>query len=335
MDSLTHIALGSLVGEVMLGRQLHRRAWVLGAGANSFPDIDFVASFFLSPADNVLAHRGFTHSILCNVLLVFLFSKLALRWDKQRRVAPGRWIAFFAVQLSLHLLVDAFNAYGLGLFIPFSSVRFSFNTLFVFDPIFFLILAVPVVLVVMNSEPNNRSIIARAGLLVSVLYLGYGWVNKYMVESNVQAQLSRQNVMYHRHFTSPTPLNTWLWYVVAEADSGYYVGYRSVFDRTDSLPLTFFARNEKLLGHMKNDHAVRQLKKFSRGYYTIEKRSDTLVFNDLRFGQIAGWQNPRAPFIFHYFLNFPDANLLVMQRGRFASWNREALRTFTDRIRGR
>jgi inner membrane protein len=155
------------------------------------------------------------------------------------------------------------------------------------------------------------------------------------VESNVQAQLSRQNVMYHRHFTSPTPLNTWLWYVVAEADSGYYVGYRSVFDRTDSLPLTFFARNEKLLGHMKNDHAVRQLKKFSRGYYTIEKRSDTLVFNDLRFGQIAGWQNPRAPFIFHYFLNFPDANLLVMQRGRFASWNREALRTFTDRIRGR
>jgi len=30
---------------------------------------------------------------------------------------------------------------------------------------------------------------------------------------------------------------------------------------------------------------VMDLKTFSQGYYTVEKWKDTLVFNDLRFGQ--------------------------------------------------
>jgi inner membrane protein len=58
------------------------------------------------------------------------------------------------------------------------------------------------------------------------------------------------------------------------------------------------------------------------------------VFNDLQFGQIAGWQNPTAKFAFHYFLKQPRSNRLVVQRGRFEGWNRETIQSLIKRIKG-
>jgi inner membrane protein len=59
-----------------------------------------------------------------------------------------------------------------------------------------------------------------------------------------------------------------------------------------------------------------------------------VVFNDLRFGQIMGWQNPSAPFVFHYYIQNPENNQMVVQRGRFAAWNAETIRVFIKRIQG-
>jgi len=75
------------------------------------------------------------------------------------------------------------------------------------------------------------------------------------------------------------------------------------------------------------------LKRFSKGFYTAELTNGTLVFNDLRFGQIAGWQDPKATFTFHYYLQHPD-NSLVIQRGRFEGWNKKTLISFIQRIKG-
>jgi len=79
---------------------------------------------------------------------------------------------------------------------------------------------------------------------------------------------------------------------------------------------------------------VQDLIRFSQGFYTIENWGDTLVFNDLRFGQIIGWHDPKERFVFHYFLQLPDANTLVIQRGRFAKWNWETTRSLIRRMRG-
>ena len=62
MDSLTHIVLGASIGEAIAGKRLGKKALVIGAIANSFPDIDIVASFWLPLTKDLLAHRGFTHS---------------------------------------------------------------------------------------------------------------------------------------------------------------------------------------------------------------------------------------------------------------------------------
>lgn len=335
MDSLTHIALGAVAGEIMLGKKIGKRALLLGAVANSFPDIDFVASLWLAPADNVLAHRGFTHSIAFMLIMTLVFYLAALRWDKLQLVDRKTWFIFFLTQLGLHLLVDAFNAYGVGWLIPLDDIRISFHTIFVVDPFYsFILLAAFLLLTLYSSKNRNRLRIASIAMIMSSLYLGYALTNKFMVASQAKAILSEKQIRYQRFFTTPTPLNTWLWFVVAEVDSGYHLGYRSVFDQADSLPLTYVPRNEYLLQGWQDDHALRQLKKFSQGYYTVEYYSDTLVFNDLRFGQITGWHNPAARFAFHYYLNFPDENLLVMQRGRFANWNEETVKALITRIHG-
>ncbi|SRR6266498_564135 len=60
MDTITHIAIGACVGEVFLGKKLGKRALLLGAIANSIPDIDFVASVWMSlvkEAANVLMNN--------------------------------------------------------------------------------------------------------------------------------------------------------------------------------------------------------------------------------------------------------------------------------------
>jgi inner membrane protein len=64
MDSLTHIALGACMGEAFAGKQLGKKAMLWGALAQSVPDIDFVASFWMNTSSNLLAHRGFTHSFV-------------------------------------------------------------------------------------------------------------------------------------------------------------------------------------------------------------------------------------------------------------------------------
>src|SRR5690606_74339 len=118
-------------------------------------------------------------------------------------------------------------------------------------------------------------------------------------------------------------------YVVVEDDSGFYTTYRSVFDE-GRMVFTYFPQRKELLEGRRHNNDVKNLLRFSQGYYTVEQRADTIVFNDLRFGQIAGWADPRAKFVFHYYVNFPEANLLVVQRGRFSNWNRETFGRFVD-----
>ena len=92
---------------------------------------------------------------------------------------------------------------------------------------------------------------------------------------------------------------------------------------------------EELLQPLKGHEDLQHLIRFSKGYYTAEYWGDTLVFNDLRFGQIIGWQDPGEKFVFHFFIRQPAANRLVVQRGRFAKWNWEIVKSMVRRIRGR
>jgi inner membrane protein len=335
MDSITHIVLGGVVGEVLLGKQLGKRAIVLGALANSFPDIDIVASFWLDLPHDLLAHRGFTHSFLFVVILSPVLASLAHRWVKNFDVRFSQWMWFFAIQLTIHLLLDSLNAYGTGWLEPFSHKRFSFHTLFVADPFYTTwLLIVFIVLLIFKRTNKFRIRWAIAGMTLSSAYLIYAFANKYKIERDTNRILDKQHISYSRYFTTPTLLNTWLWFIVAEDTDGYHIGYRSVFDRKDSIQFYYIKRNELLLAPYRKKEDLKLLLRFSQGYYTVEQRSDTIVFNDLRFGQRLGSDDQRAEFVFQYYLTSPLGNQLVVQRGRFAGLNAEAMEKMYQRIRG-
>jgi inner membrane protein len=337
MDSITHVALGAVVGEAIAGKVLGKRAMYFGALAQSLPDIDFLVSFFLSPADNLLAHRGITHSFLFGVAATVILAFAGRQTHKPLKIPLRVWLIFFGSEILLHLLLDSCNAYGVGWFEPFSDTRFSFNILFVADPFYSIWVGISMmVLIFMDSKNPKRRLWIAFGLIASSIYFVHALTNKRTVERDIRAALEQKNIPYGRLLTTPTPANSWLWYCVAEDDNGYNITYRSSWeDPDDEIQFTYFPKHNELLQPFGDSHETQQLLKFSQGFYTLEKwEGNDIVFNDLRFGQIAGWTDPKAPFVFHYYLNDPEANLLVIQRGRFSNWNRKTFYSLIDRIKG-
>jgi inner membrane protein len=334
MDSFTHVALGALVGEAFLGKQLGKRAMALGAVAQSIPDIDFVASFFLDTPHNLLAHRGFTHSFLFAALITLLLAWLASRYDSSD-ISIKKWMAFIGIQVLIHLVLDSLNAYGVGWLEPFSHKRFSFNVIFVADPFYSIWLVISfLALLWLRPQSDYRIAWTIGGFVLSSIYISYAFFNKYTIDRQTQKIFHQQNVALTHYFTTPTPLNNWLWYIVAEDKNGYQIGYRSVFDKKDSITFHYFPRNDSLLESMLDHDDLQRLLRFSQGYYTVQQHGGALLFNDLRFGQQAGWYNPDAGFVFQYYLSHPTDNNFVVQRGRFANWNRKTINSLYERIKG-
>lgn len=322
MDSLTHIVLGACIGEIILDKNAGRKAILWGALAQSVPDIDFIAGAWMPVSTELLAHRGITHSFLFGIVVAFFLSLIATRWHKAEPISLRKWYFFFLIEIACHLFLDALNNYGIGWFEPFSSKRIAFNIIYVADPLFTIVPGIAFAsLLMLRSDHQHRLRWARTGILASFFYLMFAFTNKYRIERSVQEFVQSSERKYTNYFSTPTLLNNILWFIVLEDESGYQVAYRSIFDHTKKLDLTYFPKNDSLLNPIHDHIEVMELKKFSQGFYTIDKIKDTLVFSDLRFGQVNGWQHPQSRFAFQYYLSHPENNDLVVQRGRMAGFN--------------
>jgi inner membrane protein len=337
MDTITHFAAGACMGELIAGRRIGKKAMVVGGLAQLVPDVDFIFGMWMSPAANALAHRGFTHSILFAILVTPILAWAQRRWWGDKAISFHYWVGFLGVQVVTHLFLDAFNAYGTGWFEPFSHRRISFNAVFVADPFFSFPLGIALaVLVFTKRQFRWRGAVSAGALSLSAMYLVYGLYNKRQVDKSARIALANKHISDRSYFTTPTPFNNWLWYIVATDSAGSHIGYRSVFDHSPDISFQFFPKNEALLKGVgaTSEHEVELLKRLSQGHYTVEANGDTLIFNDLRFGQMLGWQYPRGGFVFHYYLRPELDNTLVLQRGRFQGWDQAATWALIRRIGG-
>jgi inner membrane protein len=335
MDSLTHVAIGAIIGELYAGKSLGKKALVLGAVFQSLPDIDFISSLFVSPSASLLAHRGFTHSFLFLLILSFVLAAVARKWLRDVDISFNRWTGFVAVELLVHILLDSLNVYGVGWFEPFSHVRISFHSLFVIDPFLFIILFITLfALIFYRHTYRYRFTWAVASLVAGFLYVCLSFLNYGIINKRLESTLIVQNISSQRYFSTPTEFNIFLWYCVVEVDSGYYIGYSSVFDKEPFIQFYFFPRNENRTIDLTDRRELANLVRFSQGYYTIDRIEGELIFNDLRFGREAGWQNDQAPFTLHYYLQQPSKNSGRLQRGRWAQLTRSNLVALVQRIEG-
>src|SRR5678810_1498430 len=147
---------------------------VWGALAQSVPDIDFLASFWMNTSNNLLAHRGFTHSFLFVAIVAVFFALIAERWHRPHNISFKRWLLFFGGVIFTHVFIDAFNNYGVGWFEPFSHQRISFNTIYVADPFFSAAPGIAfIMLLMLKQRSKKRQFWWKVGLGISAVYLFY------------------------------------------------------------------------------------------------------------------------------------------------------------------
>lgn len=112
------------------------------------PDLD-VLGRLRGPAFGFAHHRGFTHSLLgVPIDAIFVVGFVYLIWRLRGRKVkdpnfPPRWglLYLFACLAGLsHILLDFTNNYGVRPFWPFSEKWYSWDIVFIFEPIMFTIL---------------------------------------------------------------------------------------------------------------------------------------------------------------------------------------------------
>ncbi len=335
MDTLTHTVIGACLGEAIAGKQLGKKAMLIGALANNFPDIDVISGLWVSEAKALLVHRGITHSILFNIILSFLLAWIFKKTFKKEDLHFSKWLLLIGSGLFVHIFIDAFTSYGTGWFEPFDDYRVSFNTIFILDPVFTLpVLIAAIVLLILKNDSVKRKPWYRFGLLASSFYLVLITINKIYVDGVVRKNMTQQNINYVNYMSTPTPLNNFLWYVVLCSDKEYKIGYYSIFDKNKNIEFENVQRNDSLLTFPCDPEQVADLQRFSRGYYCAKIENDTIVFSDMRFGQIGGWYKKDAPFVYNFKLAQNCSNKTALQKGRFASFNNGAMNKLFKRMFG-
>jgi len=283
MDSLTHIVFGATLGEVILGKKIGKKAMLLGAIANTIPDLD-VFLVFGDPIREITIHRGFSHSIVFPFLLAPLLAWLAFRFLKDP-VSWKEWCLFFFVLILTHPLLDSLTAYGTQLFLPFSDFRVNFTNLFIIDVLFTLpMLVAAISLWMMKTDNGRRQNLARRALMVSGFYIVLSFSAKIYVNGVFSDSLAKNGVRSTHQMTGTTPFNILLWYTVAEVDSGYFVGDYSLLDPDQNIPYYFLPRNANLLREYQNEYATDRMIWFSNRFYSVEKVRNETRFFTLKFG---------------------------------------------------
>ena len=234
-----------------------------------------------------------------------------------------------------HIGIDALPAYGTGWFEPFSHYRVSFNVLFVADPFYTIsLLIASIALLILKRNSNYRKFWMRFGILISTVYIFYAFSNKFKVDKTTRENLAAQSIHEVSYFSTPTPLNNWLWYINAKTDSGYFIGYYSLFDQTDQIEFSYLPQNDSLLFQFKDNDEVKKLIRFSQGYYSADALGDTVYLSDLRFGLITDWKSGTGYSVFRYALNNNVNNDLIIQKGRMEVSGKAAIKALIERAKG-
>lgn len=335
MDSLTHIVLGAAIGEAVLGKKIGRKAMLWGALADTIPDFDVFASCCNTAAEQLMVHRGITHSLLFVVLMSPLLGWIFTKIFKKSTVTFKEWSLLFFLGMFTHILIDAMTAYGTGWFEPFSSYRVSFNTIFVADVFytFPFLVCVLIALIAKNGSPK-RVKWNKAGLIISTAYLVFTLINKWHVHDTMKSSFENQKLMADDFVTTPTPLNNFLWMAYSHDSLGSWIGYYSIFDKSKNIQFHRVQRNDSFLKPFEGDETVKILKQFSKGHYAISADSNAVYFNDIRFGQMAGWDNSDAAFPFSYQLNKNADNSTALNRTKFKKSIPEVFNSLVTRVKG-
>jgi inner membrane protein len=187
LEPVTHFLTGACMGRAGLNRKTALATLTLTLAAEA-PDLDILGRI-RGPAFAFAHHRGFTHSFLgvpidAAVVVGFVYLLWRVRGRKTKDPAlPPRWGVLFLLACLAglsHILLDFTNNYGVRPFWPFSEKWYSWDIVFIFEPIMFtcllLGLVVPALFSLIDSEigvrnSGPRGRVAASLALTAVVFL--------------------------------------------------------------------------------------------------------------------------------------------------------------------
>lgn len=285
MDSVTQACLGAAVAGVVMPR-LGRRALILGAVLGTLPDLDVVIDYGDAVADYT-RHRGFSHSLFVLTGFATLLAAGAASWARTKAIAPfHRWWWLFTLCLVTHPLLDAFTTYGTQLLWPLPMRPIAWNSLFIIDPAYTLLLAAGIVIFAIRPR-RHFTLAALLGL--SCLYIGFSLWAQASVESRLARTLADRGIADAQTLVQPAPLTTLLWRVTVVADGQAYEGWASLFDDSGRISLTPWPLGERWREAALATQDGQRLAWFSAPFlrYTVSPGTDgneRLEATDIRLG---------------------------------------------------
>ena len=239
------------------------------------------------------------------------------------------WLLFWSI--FTHPILDCCTTYGTQVFQPFSDYRVAFNNISVVDPIYTFPIIICLFLAArLMRNHSKRRLFNYVGLVLSTVYLFFGFYHKHQVDQLFEKTLAVENIEYSRYMTSPTIFNNVLWNCLAEGDSAYYHGMYSFYDKEKKVTMVnVFPKNHDWIAAHKEDHDMKTLQWFSNNYYNVIRRSDgKMQLNDLRFGVLGDKATEESDYVFRFILEEENGELKARQTRE----SREAIGTTMEKL---
>jgi len=194
-----------------------------------------------SPLAALQHHRGITHSFVgvpfmaaAALAFVYLGRRLRLRLRPPKPSSAGRpklavrwgYLYFVAVLAALsHLLLDYTTAYGIRLFEPFNFRWYSWDIVYIVDPVIWIVLIaglmLPALFGLINQEIGARSKVprGRTGAIVALVCLVLIWGlrdNQHRRAINAMNSFLYRGAVAQRVAAYPYMINPFHWHGVVE-----------------------------------------------------------------------------------------------------------------------
>ncbi len=345
LDPVTHILTGACLSRAGFNRRTGLATLTL-ALAFEAPDIDSL-SYLHGSVFGLQHHRGITHSLVgapfVAAAVVGIVYGIYRWWKKGGRETklPPRWKILYLYALLgalLHLFQDFTNNYGVRPFAPFNPKWYSWDIVFIVDPIMltamFMGLVLPGLFALITEEIGSREIGSRkpqfrgrggaifALLVVAAVILVRDFEHRRAVnELNARTYRGEDPL---RASAFPQPISPFSWNGVVETQDAFHLlpvdssrsevdpdNQQTVLFKPEETPVTLAAKRS-YLGQVYLDWAEYPLITAEE----LEGGRHQVQFEDLRFESLADAAKRRRPPLGAYVVLDPQLRVEEMYVGR-------------------
>jgi len=206
MDLLTQAILGATTAQAVSRPHETRIAVITGALAGLLPDADALIHSNTDPLLVLEYHRHFTHSL---VFIPFGAAIIAaVVWQFSRNKTGFSRIYLYALLgIALSGILDACTSYGTHLLWPFSDMRISWNLIAIIDPVFTLLLLLPLIV----AYRRRQAIPARLALILAASYMMFAIIQHERATAVAEGVITSRGHAADRLLVKPTMANLLLW----------------------------------------------------------------------------------------------------------------------------